>query len=160
MALEELEDARPVHAPEREDPANEPPVDEVGDAVAMQAAAVAEPPLQDPPEARHGTAINEDDCVRAREPFVERSEPHRVDHPLVLRDQSRMRLLPPWSEVVSVDHRQAERLAQPASEDRLARAAAADHGDPAHQAEAAAALSRGSLRETIWDTPSPPIVTP
>lgn len=160
MVLEQLEDPRPNAAPERHNPAQKLQIDEVGDAVGVHSTAITEAAAHDAPQASCRAAVYEDNGVGAREAFVERAETHCIDHPLVGGDECRMRLLPPGTIEVRVDHRKPERLAELAREHRLPGAPATDYGDTTHYEASAAASSRGRRRETICETPSPPIVTP
>ncbi len=125
-------DAGPVLTAERHNPAQEFEIDEVGDAVLVEAAAVAKPAPDDAPEAGDGPQVEKDHGIRALEPLVERSEPHCVHDPRVAGDQPRVRRLPARSIEVGVTHRQIERRSQSPCKRRLARAAAADDCNAEH----------------------------
>lgn len=160
MALEQLEDPRPNAPPERHDPAQKLQIYKVGDTVGVQATAITEAAAQDAPQASRRAAVYEDNRVGTGDAIVERAETHCVDHPLVGGDECRMRLLPPRTIEVRVDHRKPECLAELAREHRLPGAAATDYGNTTHYDARDAASSRGSRRETTCETPSLPIVTP
>jgi hypothetical protein len=124
------------------------------------------PALHEPEVAGTARQVEEDDGVCARDAVLEDRELHRVDHPRVfvgvgvqLRLPRRFRLEDPVAvdDLVRVDDGQIEDRAERVRDVRLAGAAAADDR---YAAETASASSRGSLRETICEIPSPPIVTP
>ncbi len=172
MTCEHRHDAGTVELMEPPDPAEQRPVDDVGHAgFGIDPPAVPQAAPDDAHEERASREVEEDHRVRRRDALVEGREPHRVEHPAIGPDCAVMgslpflplrprAILPP--EEVALHHWDPLPVSDSARERRLPGAGAADHGNALHRRQAVAWTRswRGRRRETICETPSPPIVTP